>query len=727
MATPSQNSQRVRFGEFELDLSTRELWTNGTKQTLAPQTFQVLQILIENRGQLVSHDVVVRHLWPSDTFVDYEQSLRKAVNRLREALKDSAEHPRFIENLPRQGYRFIATVNSSTNGEGILPVGSRSQSAVRVRNWPVIGVLLLVVGMAGLLLILERTRRNPPNWQMESVSALAGYQARPSFSPDGNSIVFDYQVEQGVDADNYYAYPDIYLKFIGDEKMLRLTNPPGGSFGAAWSPNGEAIAYTHWFEASPGRFTREIMLMTPLGGSKRILRRASAAGGLSWKVAWSPDGELLAYVDDKADEPSGVFLMSASGSSVRRLTTAPPNTADGYPSFSPDGRQIAFVRGRTVYKNDIYVVPVSGGEPRRLTFLDTGVFSPLWTPDGRKIIFSLGGLIANLNDISASDGSHWITGLYAVPVSGGRPERLPLPQMNVSDPELSRSGDKIAYQRHVVNMSIWKLPIQNASGSPIKFITSTSMDANPEFSPDGRQIVFTSLRDGRGAIWSCDADGGNLIRLVNLQLGGSPAWSPDSTRIAYDDRASGRSQIYLIGLRDHDTQQITNGDFESQTPAWSADGRSVYFASNRTGRLEIWKFVLSTRELVQITRNGGSFPQESPDGRFVYYTKNEAEGVWRVPTTGGAEVQVLAEADQNFRVRTDGVYFVGSDGIGSKRQPALKLFSLATGKPRVVGRLAKPATLAGRNLAISPDGRYALYAQHDVNTSEIILAKGRPW
>ena len=174
--------------------------------------------------------------------------------------------------------------------------------------------------------------------------------------------------------------------------------------------------------------------MTPLGGSKRILRRASAAGGLSWKVAWSPDGELLAYVDDKADEPSGVFLMSASGSSVRRLTTAPPNTADGYPSFSPDGRQIAFVRGRTVYKNDIYVVPVSGGEPRRLTFLDTGVFSPLWTPDGRKIIFSLGGLIANLNDISASDGSHSITGLYAVPVSGGRPERLSLPQMNVSDP-----------------------------------------------------------------------------------------------------------------------------------------------------------------------------------------------------------------------------------------------------------------------------------------------------
>ena len=115
MATPWRASQRVRFGEFELDLSTRELWTNGTKQTLAPQPFEVLRLLIENRGQLVSHDVVVRHLWPSDTFVDYEQSLRKAVNRLREALNDSAEQPRFIETLPRQGYRFIANLEFDTS------------------------------------------------------------------------------------------------------------------------------------------------------------------------------------------------------------------------------------------------------------------------------------------------------------------------------------------------------------------------------------------------------------------------------------------------------------------------------------------------------------------------------------------------------------------------------------------------------------------------------------
>src|SRR3974377_1853266 len=110
MATPSRNSERVRFGEFELDLSTRELRLNDSKRTLAPQPFQVLKLLIQHRGQLVTRDDLVHHLWPSDTFVDYEQGLKKAINRLRDALNDSAEQPRFIENLPRQGYRFIAEV-----------------------------------------------------------------------------------------------------------------------------------------------------------------------------------------------------------------------------------------------------------------------------------------------------------------------------------------------------------------------------------------------------------------------------------------------------------------------------------------------------------------------------------------------------------------------------------------------------------------------------------------
>jgi Tol biopolymer transport system component/DNA-binding winged helix-turn-helix (wHTH) protein len=745
MAEAEKSVGTVRFGPFELSLETQELRKHGFPVNLYGQAIQILLVLTANHGKLVTREELQQKLWPGGNYGDPKHGLNAAINKLREKLGDSATTPTYIETLPGRGYRFIAEVRTpdevrSPDEQHDLhlvepqePEPPKLTPAAAWRpswKWKTTIVVATCAVVLSLYWLLRSTtsgiRPDRPNWQIESVSALAGLQGQAGFSPDGNSIAFSYTDELTYEQTEA-PYPDIYVKVIGDEKMLRLTNPPGVSFAPAWSPDGRAIAYVHGFEESPGKFAWEIMLMTPLGGSKRMLRRV----GDPSKVAWSPDGKLLAYENDQVDEPSGIFLMSASGSDVRRLTTAPPNSADGNASFSPDGQQIVFVRVRSIYKNDIYTIPVTGGEPRRLTFLNTGVFSPVWTPDGQKIIFSIGGWIAGLHDVSASDGTRWLTGLYAVPASGGRPERLPLPQMNVSDPAISRAGDKIAFQRLITKMSIWKLPIDNTGGSPTKFIASTSMDNSPEFSPDGTRIAFSSLRDGSGSLWSCDADGGNPIRLVSLSQGGSAAWSPDSTHIAFDDRASGRSQIYLIGLRDHDTQQITDGDFDSMEPAWSADGRSVYFESARTGRPEIWKLLLSTRELVQITRNAGSHPQESPDGRFVYYNKtgidDQLKGVWRIPTTGGMEEQIVADADPNFRVRTEGIYYTGFDGKGSKRQPVLKVFSFPTGKTRVVGRLAKPAAPIGRNLAITPDGRHALYAQFDVNTSEIMLAKGGDW
>src|SRR5580704_16092686 len=110
LAIPAESEQSIRFAEFELDLRTRELHTNGRRSTLQEQPFQILTALVERPGQLVTRDELTKRLWPSDTFVDFEHSLNKAVTRLRETLADSAENPRFIETLPRRGYRFIGQV-----------------------------------------------------------------------------------------------------------------------------------------------------------------------------------------------------------------------------------------------------------------------------------------------------------------------------------------------------------------------------------------------------------------------------------------------------------------------------------------------------------------------------------------------------------------------------------------------------------------------------------------
>ena len=112
MFDPQNNSRRLRFGVFEVDLTAGELRKSGMKLRLQGQPFQVLAVLLERPGDVVTREELQRKLWPSDTFVDFDHSLNTAINKVREALGDSAASPRYIETLARRGYRFIAPIHA---------------------------------------------------------------------------------------------------------------------------------------------------------------------------------------------------------------------------------------------------------------------------------------------------------------------------------------------------------------------------------------------------------------------------------------------------------------------------------------------------------------------------------------------------------------------------------------------------------------------------------------
>src|SRR5215467_4820552 len=113
MASSSASLEVVRFGEFEVDLRSRELRRESVSVRLPDQSFEVLVMLLERPGELVAREEIQKRLWSADTFVDFDHGLNNAVNRLRDALSDSAEAPRFVETLPRRGYRFIGTLEGA--------------------------------------------------------------------------------------------------------------------------------------------------------------------------------------------------------------------------------------------------------------------------------------------------------------------------------------------------------------------------------------------------------------------------------------------------------------------------------------------------------------------------------------------------------------------------------------------------------------------------------------
>src|SRR5947209_4969382 len=140
-------AQRLKFGDFEFDQWSGELWRNGDRVVLPNQLFRILAVLIHRPGTLVTRDELRRELWPENTFVDFQHSLNAGVRRLREAIGDSASAPRFIETIPQRGYRFVAAVEESS----ATPPAENATTVALGKKWPLVSATALIA-LTSLLL-----------------------------------------------------------------------------------------------------------------------------------------------------------------------------------------------------------------------------------------------------------------------------------------------------------------------------------------------------------------------------------------------------------------------------------------------------------------------------------------------------------------------------------------------------------------------------------------------
>ena len=282
---------------------------------------------------MVTRDELKRELWPEDTFVDFDHSLNTAVKKLRKALGDSPYHPRFIETVPKRGYRFLAPVAPAgeTAPEEGPEEGRRFRSLAAV-------ALVAVVGIAGALAWIV-TRSGPPEETLlipVPLTTYPGGEWQPTLSPDGTQVAFTWARDR--------AEADIYVKVIGEEPPHRLTDHPALDVSPAWSPDGRLIAYLrHLGDGRAGVFQN-----TPLGHNERRLAEVNLNASGAWGpyLDWTPDSRYLAVVHkDSAEAPEAIFLLSIDTRELRRLTTPPQDSdGDGGPAFSPDGRTLAFSR-----------------------------------------------------------------------------------------------------------------------------------------------------------------------------------------------------------------------------------------------------------------------------------------------------------------------------------------------------------------------------------------------
>jgi serine/threonine protein kinase/sugar lactone lactonase YvrE len=597
------------------------------------------------------------------------------------------------------------------SAEAALSLRLRRPSALRIAAFAVPLVAVLVAGFLWLRSWRGAEEEKPLVTTM--LTSEPEWEGFASFSPDGTSAAYSRATED-------FSSSDVYVKLIGEEKPLRLTETRKGAGYAGyveWSPDGRSVAF-----ARSSDLTREgkasLWLVPRIGGTERKLGEATWPSFPDHPMSWTADGAGLVIVDkENPQQPFALFLLSVQTGQKRRLTSPPPGIqGDTGAAVSPDGRSLVLVRRLRSRVSDLYRLDLAPGvaplgEPRKLTSGVPFANWPVWTPDGRTIVFC--------------SGIYHDSTLWRVPADGSRqPAPLPFVGQGSYAPAIAPQGNRLVYMKHVWDTNIWRVELgapSHAAGPPRVFIQSTVPDSYPRYAPNGSRVAFCSERSGKREIWLCDPDGSNTRQLTSA--GGratSMDWSPDSQRLAFVSEAEGNPEIYVISVDGGPPQRLTKHAAEDTNPRWSTDGQWIYFYSNRTGARQVWKVPAGGGEAV-LTQTA-LLGTESPDGKYVYSARAEPArlfSLWRAPVEGREATKLLDSlARADVAVTSRGIYYIAAEG--PQAGWSLEFRDSATGKTSTITAV-KGGT--GTGLAVSPDGKWVLYTQADRETADLVLVE----
>jgi Tol biopolymer transport system component/DNA-binding winged helix-turn-helix (wHTH) protein len=528
MASAPNKNQRIQLGIFEVDMKAGELRRNGTRVRLQEQPFQILAILLEHSGEVVTREELRGRLWPADTYVDFDHSLNAAVRRLRDALGDSAENPRFVETVARRGYRLLAPVNGTATA---TPQPSVVAYPFRRRWWWVAaGSIAVLVGVV-------------VGWHAghHSSSTTIAISERRLTANAAENPVSDAVISRD---GKYLAFADVTHLFFrqvdtGETHVIAL---PGG-FNAkprSWFPDGTHLLATGF--AGP-REPSSIWEISLIGGSPRKLVEQG-----SWPAV-SPDGSQVVFLtaetqraQTESQEIWGmrvgnreIWLMQASGEGAHRLVEG----GDGFfgaPAWAPDGRHLAFISyryngGMPWVRSRLEILDISNGQTSDL--LDTPELGSTvaWAPDGR-LIYSLAEPSPNQND----------SNLWALPLDSaghvkGSATRLTHGPGLIDLVGVTLDGKRLAFFRRMIEPDVYVTDLE-ANGTklsqPRRLTLNESADFPYSWTPDSKSVIFVSDRNGAYDIFKQGLDDSEPELLVG---GRENKWvarlTPDGTSVLY--------------------------------------------------------------------------------------------------------------------------------------------------------------------------------------------------
>ncbi len=697
---------------------------------MEPRVMLVLLLLAKRPGEVWSRQALLDEIW-KDSVVG-EEILTRAISELRRAFKDKARDPLYIETIRNHGYRLIETPQPR-HQEGVeQPEATPDSSAapelpstppppVAVAAKPSLNkfivpffalvLVILAVVLGGKLLNLKGGKGSQllTYSGARPLTSFPGREWHPALSADGNRVAFVWSSPEDEST-------DIYVKQRNSESLLRLTEDPGWVAWPTWSPDGQTIAFVQ-----DGPDGGNLCLVPSLGGPVRVLHSAqSLVEGLDF----SPDGQSLLF--SAREGKSGKFtisLLNLQDLSVERWNPeADQRAGDFQPRFAPDGESLAWVG-----------VGFNGNSRiLRANFAD-------------GVVHQVGGELANLQGLAyAADGQHIIYSaspagtfnLWQIPVDAGKDAAahwLPTPGEFAWNPGVARRSGDLVFEQVRVDQDIWGIHILQSNPWQMEtspFLESTRWEYEADFSADGNQVAFISARSGSPELWLADGEGNNLRQLTHLGSAGltNPRFSPNGEQLAFNALQDGRTVIMAVAVRGGDPKILSPHGIGEIFCSWSEDGKSLLYGVDQAGSWDIRRRYLLGGKTSLVIAGGAITAQESDDGDFLFFTRLGKSGLWSVALDGDGQMMagerphlVLGELSSqdrhNWALGQGKIYWVLRTG-----GPAmLAVTDLASGYSSLLTELAG---MTSNGLAVSPDGSLILYPKTGPMEGDLMVSEG---
>ena len=573
----AEKGRFYEFGNFRLDPDAKTLFCESKPVALTPKVFDTLQFFVEHAGRLLEKEELMRTIW-QDRFVE-ESNLTFNIKMLRRALQDDAHQPRFIETVPRRGYRFIADVKESSS-----PITARDEpNSLNPTSIPLVSKRSYLLLAAAFILVTASL-------------VIASWFVRKRHQALALSA------------------PILSAPF----KSERFSND--GSANAAIAPDGKYVAYTNETSGKQSLWLRQLE-------TSENIQIVPPSNDIYLGLAISHDGNALYFVrKNQTDLVSAIYRVMTFGGIPVKIA----DKTEGWISVSPDDRQISFVRCQHQEKDNcsLLVVDADGKNERKLLVRQRPIriSANEFSPDGKSIAFAAG---------QSNSGGRDFRLLRLDLATGAETEISRTAFFEIKDLKWLPDGGGLLLTADEAldgKLRIWQ--VSSATGEARALTKDATNYVHISIDKAADKMVATQLSDSFRLYLAAAGDLNNLKMLTAAR---TLSFTPDGRTIIYsgDDK-----DIWSINRDGGEQRQLTNSPFADFLPCVSPDGRYIFFTSNRAGSNQVWRMNADGSNQIQLTKTEGGYPRfVTPDGKWIYFESGLHQTLWRVSTDGAEEIQ----------------------------------------------------------------------------------------